>query len=163
MATIVPSEAMIVAMKAAEAVMKMAIAMEAVAIMEEMVVAEAMETVMEPEAVEIKRPVVRRIPVVVVVPGPGADEYSIHKIVRAPVTIRRAGVGIVRIESVFAHRRRVVKTVTRPDLYADGNLCLGIGSGQSQKSQQSEILQVSHHWTPFRAPDILAIFRPGSF
>ena len=125
---------MIVAMEAAESVMEMAIAAEpvmemtiateAVAIMEETVVTEVTEAIMEPEAVEVKRPVVGRIPIVEVAPGAHADEHAVYEIVRAPVTIGRAGVRIVRIKPVFAHRRRIVNAVARPDLNADGNLCL---------------------------------------
>lgn len=119
---------MVVAMKTSESVMvmeEMVIAMKASeSVMEEMVVAEAVEAIMEPEAIEIKRPVVSRIPVIEVAPGADADEHSVYKIAWSPVTIRCAGVRIVRIKPPFAHRRRIVKAVTRPNLDAERNLCL---------------------------------------
>lgn len=115
---------MIAAVEAAEAIVEMAVAMEAVAIMEEMVVTEVMESVIEPEAVEIKRPVVGRIAIIEVAPRSNADEHSVHEICRSPVSIGCARIRIVGIKSPLTDWRRIVKTVTWPDLYADGNLCL---------------------------------------
>jgi hypothetical protein len=104
-------------------------------------VVEAAEAIMESEAaIEEKGPVIYGVREVEAVPRPNADEDPVHKIVRAPVTIGRAGERIVRIKPVRAHGRRVVKAVARPDLDANGNLRLCVRYGQSQKSQQSEIL-----------------------
>ena len=103
---------MVVAMKAVESVM-------------EPVIAEAVKAVMEPEAaVKVKRPIEPRIPVVEIAPGPNADEHSVHEVTWAPVTIRCAVIGIIGIKPVFAHWRRIVKTVARPDLDAERNLRL---------------------------------------
>lgn len=115
-----------VIVEAAESVMEMVVAMKAAeSVMKEMVViVKAVEAVMEPEAVEIKRPVVGRIPVVEVAPWPNADEHSVYEIAWAPVTVGCAGIRIVRIKPVFAHRRRIVEAVARPDLDAERNLCL---------------------------------------
>jgi hypothetical protein len=83
-------------------------------------VVEAAEAVMESEAtIEEKGSIVYGVREVEAVPRPNADEHSVHKIVRAPVTIGRAGERIVRIKPVRAHGRRIVKAVARPNLNAD--------------------------------------------
>jgi hypothetical protein len=91
----------------------------------EAIVVEPTETPVT-EAPDKKTAPVIRIPMIEVIPGANSDEDSVREVVRAPVTIRRASIRIVRIKPVVANRGRIVETVIRADSDAHSDLALRI-------------------------------------
>jgi hypothetical protein len=83
-------------------------------------------------------PVERGMQEVEPIPGACADEHAVDKPPRSPITIRRAVKRIIGVVSVRTHRWSVIKTVSRPNLDADGDLGLRADCRQGdQNSQQS--------------------------
>lgn len=91
----------------------------------ESVIMEPAET-MVMESTDEKSAPVTRIPVIEVVPGADSDEDAVHKIIRAPVAVRRTAIRIVGIKPIIANRRRIVETVVRADSDSHRNLALRI-------------------------------------
>jgi hypothetical protein len=60
-------------------------------------------------------------------PRAGANEYTVHEVVRSPVSVRRASVWGVRIVAVSAYRRGPYVTGTNSD--ADSHAHLRVGNG----------------------------------
>jgi hypothetical protein len=81
-------------------------------------------------------PIKLRVRVVEAVPRTGADEYTIHEPLRAPIAIGRAAERIVRIVPVGAHRGRVIKPVVRTDMHSDRNLCVRVSCRHGYNRQQ---------------------------
>ena len=82
--------------------------------------------------------------VVAVIPGAGADEDTVHKIIRAVVAVRRAGVGIISVVAIGANRGRA-NDHWATDCHADTHLRIGAASrGEEQNSKQSCVFQVTH-------------------
>jgi hypothetical protein len=78
------------------------------------------------ESAPVVAPVEFRMPVVKVIPRPGADEDPAGEIFRTPVAIRCARKGIIRVEPVGAYRGSIVKAVIGAYLDADCHLRVGI-------------------------------------
>lgn len=78
------------------------------------------------EPAPVVAPVEFRMPVVKVIPRPGADEDPADEIFRTPVPIRCARKGIIRVEPVGAYRGSIVKAVIGTYLDADCHLRVGI-------------------------------------
>jgi len=82
--------------------------------------------------------------VVAVIPGISADEDSVHKIIRAVVAVRRAGVGIISVVAIGANRGRA-NDHWATYCHADAHWCIGAASrGEEQNSKQSCVFQVTH-------------------
>jgi hypothetical protein len=83
--------------------------------------------------------------VVAVKPGAGADKHAAYKVVRPVIAIGRAGIRVVAIITVGAHRRRSKACgVHRTYSNAHGNLCPRVSCGKEQNAQQCSIFEVSH-------------------
>lgn len=52
-------------------------------------------------------------------PRAGADEYSVHEVIRAPISVRRASVRSIRVVAVGAYRRRSDRYANRT--YSDSH------------------------------------------
>jgi hypothetical protein len=77
-----------------------------------------------------------------VVPGTGADEYSIREPVRPVVAIRGAGIRVIIVVPVRTDRRPSHVAISRPESHANTHpyLRLRIGKRHHQNRQQREIL-----------------------
>jgi hypothetical protein len=64
-------------------------------------------------------PIEFRMHVVKVIPRSGSDKNSVDEPFRTPIAIGRATIGIIRVEPIRAHRRRIVDPVT--GAYPDAN------------------------------------------
>jgi hypothetical protein len=63
-------------------------------------------TAMIPIATPIVTAAVERAAIETMEPRAGADEYSVHKIISAPISVRRASVRSIPVVAVGAYRRR---------------------------------------------------------
>ena len=74
-------------------------------------------------------------------PGTGADEYAIGKPIGAVVAVRSAGIRIVVVVAVGAHRRsaEIRPAGTVADANADGYLRVRVSCGNHQNGEQSEV------------------------
>jgi hypothetical protein len=78
-------------------------------------------------------------------PRAGANEYSIHEVIRSPVSVGRASVWGVRIVAVSAHRREPYVTGTNSD--ADSHAHLRACNGAHRERQNSNnytIFEITH-------------------
>ena len=62
-------------------------------------------TAMVPIATAIVAATIKRTPIESMEPRAGADEYSVHEVISAPITIRRASIRSIRVVAVSANRR----------------------------------------------------------
>jgi hypothetical protein len=81
-------------------------------------------TAMTVEAMSIVTTAVVWMTIEPVEPRAGADEYSVHKVIRSPIAVRRARVRGIRIVAVSANRRRADRHSHRSysDSYSDSHL-----------------------------------------
>src|SRR5262249_35594007 len=87
-----------------------------------------------------------RVQVVEAIPGPGANEHAVDKILRPPVAIRSTTKRIIRVVSVRAGRGNVVVAVVRTDMDTDGNLGLRRRCRQgNQYNQKRQVFAMSHN------------------
>ena len=77
--------------------------------------------------------------VTAVVPGAGADEDAVDKVIRSVVAVGRAGVRIVVVVTVNAGWCGADGTVDGAYPDAHGNLSMGAGRDEKQNSQQCNI------------------------
>lgn len=63
-------------------------------------------TAMIPIATAIVTAAIERVPIETMEPRAGADEYSVHEVIRTPISVRRACVRSIRVVAVSAYRRR---------------------------------------------------------
>jgi len=78
-------------------------------------------------------------------PRAGADEYSVHEVVRSPISIGRASVWGIRIVAVSAYRRGPYVTGTNSD--ADSHAHLRACNGAHRERQNSNnysIFEITH-------------------
>ena len=80
--------------------------------------------------------VVGRTPVRVI-PRPDTHEHAASKIARAPIAVRCACIGIIRVVAIRADRFRPDGRVHRPDAHPHRNLRLCARGREEQNSQQS--------------------------
>jgi hypothetical protein len=95
-----------------------------------------------------------------VIPRACTDKYAVYKPVRTVVAVRRAGIRIVVIVSIGAHRRtcRIRGTdpnTHRPNPDSNTNLRLRIRERHHQDRQQRQIFHITHTQTPGPRPSYL--------
>jgi len=72
-------------------------------------------TPMVPIATAIVTAAIIRVSIEAMEPRAGSDEYSVHEVVRGPISVRRASVRSIRVVAVGAHWRRPNRHANRAD------------------------------------------------
>src|SRR5262249_1399554 len=144
-------------------VMMMLASMPSTIVMTLVVIVPVAEPMVVPRKVDVSGAVPalieHRVQVVEAIPGPGANEHAVDKIVRPPVAIRSTTKRIIRVVSVRAGRGNVVVAVIRTDMDTDRNLGLQRRCRQRYPyNQQRQIFEMSHNHLP--AADHLCDWRP---
>ena len=108
-------------------------------------------TAVIPVATAIVTAAIIRAAVEAMEPRAGADEYSVHEVIRAPIAVRRAIIRLIIVISVIANRRSPIITViptivgaTVVRTHAHCGLCIRVASSKKQNAKQRSVLYISH-------------------